>query len=124
MKRFPPEQNVYRVSALVEGAKQETDQDFHLVLEDPSERAVTLVAEIPAGACAAPARHKFFDELRARFIGEFIAPGAEHLAKLPQAAPACVTGVGFFDFLHGQTGVATNGIELHPVLAIEQGFCR
>ena len=28
---------------------------------------------------------------------------------------ARVTGVAFFDFLHGQTGVAPNGIELHPV---------
>lgn len=30
---------------------------------------------------------------------------------------AAASGVGFFDFLHGQTGVAPNGIELHPVLA-------
>jgi hypothetical protein len=30
-----------------------------------------------------------------------------------------VTGVGFFDFLHGQRGVAPNGIELHPVLEVE-----
>jgi hypothetical protein len=30
---------------------------------------------------------------------------------------ARVTGVALFDFLHGQTGVARNGIELHPVLA-------
>jgi hypothetical protein len=29
---------------------------------------------------------------------------------------ARVTGVAFFDFLHGQTGVAPNGIKLHPVL--------
>jgi hypothetical protein len=29
---------------------------------------------------------------------------------------ARVSGVAFFDFLHGQTGVARNGIELHPVL--------
>ena len=30
------------------------------------------------------------------------------------------TGVGFFDRVHDQTGVAMkNGIELHPVLAIE-----
>jgi hypothetical protein len=28
-----------------------------------------------------------------------------------------VTGVAFFDFQHGQTGVAPNGIELHPILA-------
>ena len=33
---------------------------------------------------------------------------------------AVVTGVGFFDAVHGQSGVAPNtGIELHPVLKIE-----
>jgi hypothetical protein len=30
---------------------------------------------------------------------------------------AVVTGVAFFDFDHGQTGVAPNAIELHPILA-------
>ena len=29
-----------------------------------------------------------------------------------------ITGVGMFDFLHGQTGVAPNGIEVHPILDI------
>ncbi len=32
-----------------------------------------------------------------------------------------VTGVGFFDFKHGQSGVAPNAIELHPILAIRYG---
>ena len=32
-------------------------------------------------------------------------------------AHARVTGVAFFDFDHGQTGVAPNAIELHPILA-------
>src|SRR5262249_42885942 len=32
-------------------------------------------------------------------------------------ARARVTGVAFFDFFHGQTGVAPNAIELHPILA-------
>src|SRR5207245_1819994 len=32
-----------------------------------------------------------------------------------------VRGVGFFDFLHGQTGVAPNGIEIHPVLNVSFG---
>jgi hypothetical protein len=31
--------------------------------------------------------------------------------------------VGFFDFLHGQNGVAPNGFELHPVLSIVKGAC-
>jgi hypothetical protein len=29
---------------------------------------------------------------------------------------AKITGVAFFDFKHGQTGVAANAIELHPIL--------
>jgi hypothetical protein len=33
-----------------------------------------------------------------------------------------ITGVGFWDILHGQTGVAPNGIELHPVLSFT-GTC-
>ena len=32
--------------------------------------------------------------------------------------PVRVVGVGFFDFFHGQMGVAPNEIELHPVLDI------
>jgi hypothetical protein len=40
-------------------------------------------------------------------------------ARVPQT-PVTITGVGFFDRVHGQTGVALkNGIELHPVLAIQ-----
>jgi hypothetical protein len=40
-------------------------------------------------------------------------------SKVPQT-PVTVTGVGFFDRVHGQTGVALkNGIELHPILAVE-----
>jgi hypothetical protein len=37
---------------------------------------------------------------------------------------ATVTGVGFFDFNHGQTGVAPNAIELHPVLGFGRARCR
>lgn len=34
--------------------------------------------------------------------------------------PARITGVGFFDKVHGQMGVSQlQGIELHPVLKIE-----
>ncbi len=33
--------------------------------------------------------------------------------------PARITGVGFFDRAHGQTGAAPNVMELHPVLKIE-----
>jgi hypothetical protein len=35
------------------------------------------------------------------------------------STPARVTGIRFFDRMHGQTGVAPNVIELHPILKIE-----
>jgi hypothetical protein len=31
-----------------------------------------------------------------------------------------ITGVGFFDFEHRQSGVAPNAIELHPMLDIRR----
>jgi hypothetical protein len=40
---------------------------------------------------------------------------ARRLVRL--CSRARVTGVALFDYDHGQTGVAPNAIELHPVLA-------
>jgi len=37
-------------------------------------------------------------------------------ARVRLCARARVTGIAFFDFDHGQTGVARNAIELHPIL--------
>ena len=37
-------------------------------------------------------------------------------AKVRLCSTARVVGVAFFDFKHGQTGVAPNAIELHPLL--------
>jgi hypothetical protein len=37
---------------------------------------------------------------------------------------ATITGVGFFDIVHGQSGVAPNGIELHPALDFRCSDCR
>lgn len=122
--RFPAESNTYRVSALILGDKLEADSDFHIVLGDPGNHSITMIAEIPSGKCVAPKRAKFFDDLRGKFQSEFGEVRAGGLRKLGEGIPACVIGVGFFDFLHGQDGVAPNGIELHPVLSIEKGFCK
>src|SRR5262249_50238515 len=51
---------------------------------------------------------------RSEFNAKFTATTSFQTANIPVQ----VTGVGMFDFLHGQTGVAPNGIELHPVLDI------
>jgi hypothetical protein len=36
--------------------------------------------------------------------------------RIRLCARARIAGVAFFDFDHGQTGVAPNAIELHPIL--------
>jgi len=47
-------------------------------------------------------------------LGGDLATDPAHAAALVR-----ITGVGFFDYIHGQRGVAPNGIELHPVLDVE-----
>lgn len=86
----------------------ESDSDYHLVL---TQNGVTMIAEIPAPSCTTSSVWAcFISRARAEFE-------AQNLAKYP-GLTVTVRGVGFFDFLHGQTGVAPNGIELHPVLQI------
>jgi hypothetical protein len=42
-------------------------------------------------------------------------PGPSDFSEFGRGSRATVTGVGFFDFFHGQRGVAPKVIEHHPV---------
>jgi hypothetical protein len=115
--RIPPaETTVYQVPATLTGVKLEADSDYHLIL---SAAGHTMIAEIPDPACVGssspllPGIELARTEMDARYR-----PGAQWLHP---GVPVIVTGAGFFDSLHGQTGVAPNGIELHPVLSITFG---
>ena len=99
-RRLASERRIYSVVASVT-LKPEADLDYHLVLRSGGR---TMIAEAPSGLCtsgATAARRK--QMLAAR-------------KAVRECARARVAGVGFFDYRHGQTGVAPNGIELHPVL--------
>ena len=92
--------------------KLESDSDYHMVLSDGKH---TMIAEIPYPTCdTGSAWACFISRARSEVDGKF------SVSSSPQypAQTVTVRGVGFFDFLHGQTGVAPNGIELHPVLQI------
>lgn len=115
--RLEQEKQVYTVNALLIGFKREGDSDYHLVLADPVDRAKTMIAEIPAPACANK-KYAVQFEAAAKFI-EAIHHGSPKFYALPKPIAVTVTGVFFFDFIHGQTGVAPNGAELHPVLEIK-----
>jgi hypothetical protein len=93
---------------------READGDCHMVLAD--EHGDTMIAEIPAPDCI---RHDSpWRELIAR--ARRAVEDHLHIARKRRAAdePVTLFGVGFFDVIHGQRGVAPNGIELHPVLGI------
>ena len=46
--RVPIEKTQVAVEALLIGRKIETDNDFHLVIADPSDQSLTMIAEIPS----------------------------------------------------------------------------
>jgi hypothetical protein len=110
------EMNVYRVQASLVEFKMEADSDYHLVLHDAAGH--TMIAEVPQPACVHGS---------SPFLAGITSARQEFDAKYPTAGnsvwhsagvPVTVTGVGFFDTPHGQTGVAPNAIELHPVLDV------
>ena len=98
----PYETTVWVLNATLTKYKNESDSDYHLVLSDAAGN--TLVAEIPLPACVgsgSPFLSKITNA-RAEFDAKFNATTSFQTASIPVQ----ITGVGMFDFLHGQTGVA------------------
>lgn len=94
--------------------KLESDSDYHLVIQDASGN--TMIAEIPSDSCVGSSSPLLagIQTARAQFDAKYHATTSFQTANIPVQ----IRGVGMFDFLHGQTGVAPNGIEMHPVLNI------
>jgi hypothetical protein len=113
----PTETTVFRVQATLTEFKLEADSDYHLVLADTSGH--TMIAEIPDPACVGSSSPLLtsIQKARGEFDAKYTPTGSFHTVNVP----VTITGVGFFDFLHGQTGVAPNGIELHAVLDVQFG---
>lgn len=108
----PVEVTVYEVGATLTGYKTEADSDYHLVLSDGTH---TMIAEIPFPDCVSSGPlASGIAKARAQFDGRLT--GSKVFKHV--SVPVTIRGVGFFDRIHGQTGVAPNGIELHPVLDI------
>ena len=119
----PVELTTYRIHARLVEFKLEADSDVHLVVADPSTGG-TMIVEFPASACLSATRaivRSKISATRAALIAACGQPSSTHLTHLTGAAT--ITGVGFWDYQHGQTGVAPNAIELHPVLAVSGVTC-
>jgi hypothetical protein len=108
----PVELTVYRVRAKLRAVIDGVDGDFHLLLADPEQPARTMIGEIPMPifAIGSGLGDVFEDERR-----------AVRRHRRDRGALVEVTGIGFFDpSTHDRPGgTSTNGLELHPVLALK-----
>jgi hypothetical protein len=124
LARQAEEDNVYTISARLTAFKLESDSDIHLAVADPADPSATMIVEFPDPACdvnAAAGPQAQMTAARNALIAACGQPGRSSFATLK--GTATITGVFFFDKIHGQHGVAPNGAELHPALAFS-GTCK
>lgn len=114
----PTETHVWEVMVLILGYKLESDGDYHIVVASPANPKLTMIAEVPDPQCMPEAYRPRITTARQWVDSTLGKPGGYRILSTPMLV--IMTGVGFFDFLHHQTGVAHNGVELHPILSIEK----
>lgn len=108
------EDKIYKIICHITIKKDESDNDFHLVLSDSTN---TFIGEIPDPACSAAASSIYVNQFIAarNFVNTNIASGNIYNVNIGSVT---VIGVAFIDPPHGQTGAAPNHLELHPILDI------
>jgi hypothetical protein len=123
------EKRVYRIRVRLLAFKQEADSDIHLAVADLHDPNASMIVEFPAPWCeqragAAPALAARTTAARTAFLKACGQPkiigGRSYYKQV--FGTASITGVAFFDRIHGQLGVAPNGIELHPAIRF-RGTC-
>jgi hypothetical protein len=113
----PAETTVWVLNATLKEYELAFDSDYHMVITDSAGN--TMIAEIPDPACVGPGSPfaAGIAHARAQFDAVFTATDSFQIANVPIQ----ITGVGFFDFIEGQEGVAPNAFELHPIIDIKFG---
>jgi hypothetical protein len=112
--RLPSERQAYRITATLVKYKLEADQDVHIVLAGGGK---TMIAEMPSVNCDAGARARYAMLVARRRLETRYGRASDRWTYVYQRATA--TGMRFFDFNHGQSGIADNAVELHPVFGFK-----
>jgi hypothetical protein len=119
--RFAPwELQAVRIRATIVGWKTETDNDYHIVVSDMTNPSETMIIEPPSSACSGACSSGYgslYQSARNAFVACLGSPPSSFTAP-GKTVVADITGIPMFDLLHGQTGVAPNGIEIHPVMSV------
>ena len=111
--RMEIEKHIYEIKhCFITDVLRENDNDLHLVIEDGAGNH--MIAEIPDADCPEAKKSDWsgnFEEVRATMLT--FANNYRHFLFT-------VTGVLFVDKSHGQTGVAPNSVELHPIIELKK----
>jgi hypothetical protein len=105
---------------LVEAVRA-ADKDIHLVIRDGGGRK--MIVEFPDPDCSGAALSKKRAVMKRAKAALLAACGYIPTKFVDLQGRATIEGVGFFDEVHQQIGVAPNGVELHPVLKFSSGNC-
>lgn len=109
------ERTIFEVEAEIVACKLQMSRSYHLNLKGKTGRTMIANCLDPQHVDPGSRWAKQIAEVR-KEIEEKLKPGS---AYTHGSWPVRITGIGFFNHVHGQSGVAPNGIELTPVLSIE-----
>jgi hypothetical protein len=107
---------IWKITAFLLKKKNEDDEDYHLVLKSGNN---TMIAEIPSENCVQDTPEPLkgmINQAREDFDNWY----QQQPNKNSLNQKVVITGLGFFDRVHGGTGESKiNAIELHPVISIK-----
>ncbi len=115
--RFGIEFNTYTIQCRIREYKLSSDGDYHLVMMDLANPTTTMVGEIPDPYCASVQQSAYFanfTKARKDFKNTLLA------TEQADTSVYIITGVAFYDKVHGQLGAAPNAVEIHPILSISK----
>jgi hypothetical protein len=106
---------VYKIRCNITVKRNESDEDYHLILVDGNE---SMIGEVPDPTCPVAATSAHLGEFIAsrNWVSTHIGLITFDVVNIPLVE---VTGVAFVDVPHGQTGEAPNHMEIHPILNIQ-----
>lgn len=102
------------------GSAAVPDHDFHIVIADPKNTKNQMIMEVPDPQCEAVCSSKFLSQISQvrNEVSSRLGTPTDTVQPLVTPWLVDVTGPAFFDFAHGQDGLAKNCIEIHPVMEI------
>jgi hypothetical protein len=120
----PVELTVFTVTAAPIAASMLVSGDVKLVIVDPTDPSATMIVRFPDPRLVQAdnpalvekltlARNAAVQAVTEAFHGF---PMTSRTKVIQMIGTARITGVGFFEMMHGQVGIAPNGLALTPVL--------